>query len=96
MEASRAATGMLEVLATRQVRFMMPISLPFSSVFSSGNSYSTSAISLPRSPQPTYTMQFVLAYFDSAWLMTVLPQPNAPGMQHVPPSTDGNSVSITR
>ena len=41
-------------------------------------------------------MQFVFAYFDSAWLMTVLPQPNAPGMQHVPPSTDGNSVSITR
>lgn len=28
MEASRAATGILEVLATRQVRFITPISLP--------------------------------------------------------------------
>ena len=75
---------------------MMPISFPFSSVFSSGNSYSTSAISFPRSPHPTYTMQFVFAYFDSACEITVFPHPNAPGMQHVPPSTDGNSVSMMR
>ena len=27
--------------------------------------------------------------------ITVLPQPNAPGMAHVPPSTDGNSASNT-
>ena len=28
--------------------------------------------------------------------ITVFPHPNAPGMQHVPPSTDGNSVSMMR
>lgn len=50
MEASRAATGMLEVLATRVVRFMIPTSLPLCVIVSSGNSASTSAISLPRSP----------------------------------------------
>jgi hypothetical protein len=82
------ATGMLEVLATKQVRFMMPISLPSTVVVSSGKSDSTSAISLPRSPHPTYTMQEVLEYLDSAWEMHVLPHPKAPGMAHVPPSTD--------
>jgi len=34
MEASRAATGMLEVLATRVVRFMIDSVLPFSSTVS--------------------------------------------------------------
>jgi len=53
MDASRAATGMLEVLATRVVRFMMVSSTPFTIMVSSGKSFSTSAISLPRSPQPT-------------------------------------------
>uniref|UniRef100_A0A0A9F073 Uncharacterized protein n=1 Tax=Arundo donax TaxID=35708 RepID=A0A0A9F073_ARUDO len=28
--------------------------------------------------------------------MTVFPQPNAPGIAHVPPRTDGNSASSTR
>lgn len=41
MEASRAATGMLEVLATREVRFMMDSFLPFTSSSSSGKSLST-------------------------------------------------------
>lgn len=44
MEASRAATGMLDVLATRVVRFMMPTSLPFTSIVSSGNSFSTFSV----------------------------------------------------
>lgn len=37
-----------------------------------------------------------LEYFDSAWEITVLPQPKAPGMAQVPPRTDGNRVSRTR
>jgi hypothetical protein len=36
-----------------------------------------------------------LEYLDSACEMTVLPQPKAPGMAHVPPSTDGKSASST-
>jgi hypothetical protein len=28
--------------------------------------------------------------------MTVFPQPNAPGMAHVPPRTEGNNASSTR
>lgn len=35
-------------------------------------------------------------YLDRACEMTVLPQPNAPGMAQVPPRTDGNSESRTR
>ena len=38
MLASLAATGILLVFATRQVRFMMGSSLPFMKVVSSGNS----------------------------------------------------------
>lgn len=34
--------------------------------------------------------------FESAWLMTVFPQPNAPGMAQVPPSTEGKNASKTR
>ena len=37
-----------------------------------------------------------LEYLESACEMTVLPQPNAPGIAHVPPSTEGKSVSSTR
>ena len=48
---------MFDVLATRVVRFMIDSSifLPSTSIVivSSGKSLSTSAISLPRSPQPT-------------------------------------------
>jgi len=54
MDASRAATGMLDVFATSVVRFMIDSSTPAAVVnVSCGNSASTSAISLPRSPQPT-------------------------------------------
>jgi hypothetical protein len=51
MLASRAATGMLEVLAMITVRSMSRRPLRGSSSF--GSSSSTSAIPLPRSPQPT-------------------------------------------
>ena len=37
-----------------------------------------------------------LEYLDSACEMHVLPQPKAPGMAQVPPSTDGKKVSMTR
>ena len=37
-----------------------------------------------------------LENLDRAWEMTVLPHPNAPGIAHVPPSTDGNRPSSTR
>src|SRR3989338_4050618 len=50
MDASRAATGMFEVFATSVVRFMIPSVFPLMVVSSVGNSYKTSAISLPRSP----------------------------------------------
>ena len=50
-DASRAATGMLEVLAISTVRSMS--GRPDFGSVSSGNSSSTSVISLPRSPQPT-------------------------------------------
>ncbi len=50
-EASRAATGMLEVFTTITVRSM--IDRPVRGSLSLGNSESTSAISFPRSPHPT-------------------------------------------
>ena len=50
MEASRAATGMFEVFATRMVRSMS--GRPERGSLSSRNSSSTWVISLPRSPQP--------------------------------------------
>jgi len=54
MDASRAATGMLDVLATSVVRFIMDSSLPSGRVMVRvGNSARTSAISFPRSPHPT-------------------------------------------
>ena len=87
---------MLDVFATSVVRFMMLSSVPSGNVIvSSGNSARTSAISFPRSPHPTYTMPSLLEYLDSACEITVLPQPKAPGMAHVPPSTDGNITSRT-
>ena len=41
-------------------------------------------------------MHCVFEYLLSACEMHVLPQPKAPGMAHVPPSTEGKSVSMTR
>jgi len=53
MEASLAATGMFEVLATRQVLCIILYFTPSLMIESSGKSLSTSAISFPLSPQPT-------------------------------------------
>lgn len=61
--------GLIDVVQerTRVVRFMMDSSRPSAVVIvSCGKSMSTSAISLPRSPQPTYTMPSLLLYLDSA------------------------------
>ena len=78
-------TDKIKEQRTRVVRFMMDSSRPSLVVMVSwGKSIRTSAISLPRSPQPTYTMPSLLLYLDRAWEMTVLPQPKAPGMAHVP------------
>lgn len=95
IDASLAATGMLDVLATKHVLYIIFSSRPLCVIDSYGNSFKTSAISLPLSPQPTYIMTYELEYFDSACEMTVLPQPNAPGMEQVPPNIDGNSASMT-
>lgn len=38
----------------------------------------------------------IVITLESAWLMTVFPQPKAPGMAHVPPRTEGNNASSTR
>lgn len=54
----------------------------------------TSAISLPRSPQPTYTITSEFEYLDKAWDITVFPQPKAPGMAVVPPCTQLNRYNI--
>jgi len=96
MEASRAATGMLDVLATRQVRSIALYDTPSMIVSNSGKSFNTSAISFPRSPHPTYTMMSELDYLESDCEMTVLPQPNAPGTALVPPNTEGKIPSMTR
>lgn len=44
-----------------------------------------SAISLPRSPHPTYIMMSLFENLEIACEITVLPAPNAPGMAVVPP-----------
>ena len=75
-------------MLTKVVRFMMDSSRPSGRVMVSwGKSMSTSAISLPLSPHPTYMMPSLLLYLESAWEMTALPHPKAPGMAHVPKKT---------
>ena len=63
---------------------------------SCGNSSSTSAISLPRSPQPTYTITSASHHLASASCSTVLPVPKPPGSAARPPRATGNSVSRMR
>ena len=48
--------GIFEVFATNMVLCMILCFTPLTSVYNSGNSLSTSAISFPRSPHPTYTI----------------------------------------
>ncbi len=85
---------MSEVFATNTVRFIS--GSPVRGSRSSGNSMSTSVISLPRSPQPTYTMMSASAHLASWCWTTVLPEPNGPGMHAVPPLATGKKVSSTR
>ena len=85
---------MFEVLQTMIVR---SISLrPVRGSSSSGNSVKISTTSFARSPQATLMMRSAPAFFASACWSTVLPQPNGPGMNPVPPSAIGLSVSIVR
>ncbi len=91
---SRAATGMLEVLAISTVRCMS--GLPVCGSSNSGNSTSTSVISFPRSPQPTYTTMSALPNFAIDCCVTVLPDPNGPGIAAVPPMVSGKSTSRIR
>jgi hypothetical protein len=41
-------------------------------------------------------MHSELEYFDNACEMHVFPHPKAPGIQQVPPKTEGNNASKTR
>lgn len=66
IDASLAATGIFEVFATKHVLYIMFSFLPLKSMFNLGNSFKTSAISLPLSPQPTYTITLVLEYLAIA------------------------------
>ena len=54
-------------------------------IFTSRKSRSTSDISLPLSPHPTYIITSELEYLDKACEIIVLPQPKAPGIAVVPP-----------
>ena len=94
MDASRAATGMSEVLAISTVRFIRVS--PVRGSTSSGNSRSTSVISLPRSPQPIYTTMSTSDHLARACCITVLPEPKGPGMAAVPPLATGKKVSTMR
>ena len=70
--------------------------LPVRGSVSSGNSRSTSVISLPRSPQPTYTTMSTSDHLASWCWTTVLPEPKGPGTAAVPPLAMGNMVSMIR
>ena len=93
MLASRAATGMLDVLAMRTVRCISGF-LEYGSS-SDGNSSSTWVISLPRSPHPMYTTTLASLHLASWCCVTVLPVPNPPGIAATPPLEMGKSPSMT-
>ncbi len=94
MLASLAATGMLLVFAMSTVLCMS--GLPLLGSLSSGNSVSTSVISFPLSPHPTYMMTSASLHFASWCCITVLPLPKGPGTPAVPPLATGKKVSTTR
>src|SRR5665811_1532330 len=94
IEASLAATGMLEVFAIMMVLWINGRFVRGST--NAGNSVSTSVISLPRSPQPIYTTICVSAHFASVCSETVFPVPNPPGIMAVPPFVTGNMLSKMR
>ncbi len=94
MDASRAATGMDEVLQMMMVRSISEPPVFGSS--SSGNSQMSSTTSPARSPQATtMTMSTAANWLRRCW-STVLPAPKGPGMHAVPPRATGNIVSMIR
>ena len=57
---------------------------------------STSVISFPRSPQPTYTMMSAFDHLERVCCTTVFPLPNGPGTAAVPPIATGKRTSRIR
>ena len=84
---------MFEVLAIRTVRWINGSFVRGS--ISSGNSTSTSVISLPLSPHPIYTTIWVSDHLARVCSETVFPVPNPPGIIAVPPLVTGNMQSKT-
>ena len=81
----------LQMITVRSMRLR-----PVRGSVSSGNSRSVSTTSPARSPQAaTMTMSTSAWRLVSCW-STVLPAPNGPGMQYVPPRATGKNVSRMR
>ena len=93
-DASRAATGMEEVLQMMMVRSIRE--RPVRGSTSSGNSFSTSTTSPARSPQAATMTMSTSAFLASMCCSTVLPAPKGPGTQKVPPLATGRNVSMER
>ena len=93
-DASRAATGMEDVLQMMTVRSMSD--LPVRGSVSSGNSFRTSTTSPARSPHAAMMTTSTSAFLASMCWSTVLPAPNGPGTQNVPPLATGRKVSMQR
>ena len=94
IDASRAATGIDDVLQMMIVR-----SSSFPPVRGSSmceNSVIVSSTSPARSPQATTITTSTAEYRAINPCSTVLPAPNGPGMQAVPPRAIGKKVSISR
>ena len=87
MLTSRAIIGMFEVFATTTVRRLSGSPVRGSS--RSSSSATTSAISLPRSPQPTYTMTSASHHLAICCSRTVFPVPNPPGTAALLPRVTG-------
>ncbi len=85
---------MLLTLATMTVLSMRL--RPLLGSFMTGKWATTSAISLPRSPQPMRMMMSASLHLLICWRVTVFPVPNPPGMAAAPPLAHGKNVSMTR
>ena len=85
---------MEEVLQTMIVRFMRDC--PVLGSVRPGNSFNVSTTSPARSPHAADITTSTFAYRAVVCWSTVLPAPNGPGMQYVPPTATGKNVSIVR
>lgn len=90
-DASRAATGIDEVLQIMTVRSMSD--LPVRGSVSSGNSFRTSTTSPARSPHAAMITMSTSAFRLIECWRTVFPAPKGPGVQKVPPFATGKKVS---